>query len=67
MSSLAWPVGATLPAHASWCACLQMKGCEAYLALCKEGSAVAACKNPGVAPNVMWTYETKDQVDVSAG
>lgn len=41
----------------------KMKGCEAWLALCKpEGSVVGACKSPGVAPEVMWTYETKAQV-----
>ena len=31
----------------------KMKGCEAYNALCAPGSAVAACKNPGVAPAIV--------------
>lgn len=32
----------------------KMRGCEAWLALCgAEGSVVAMCKNPGVAPGVL--------------
>lgn len=45
-----------------------MKGCEAYLALCGvENSTVAACKAPGPIPDVLWTYDTKQNGGRAAG
>jgi len=42
----------------------RMKGCEAWLALCSNAtSVVAACRNPGPIPGVLWTYATKEAVD----
>ena len=42
----------------------QMKGCEAYDALCAPGTAVQQCLVPGTAPNVLTTFASKEAVDV---
>lgn len=55
------------PATAGNSTLLQMKGCEAWKALCLPAdSKVAQCKEPGAAPNVPTTYQTKKDIDVSS-
>lgn len=44
---------------------LQMKGCEAYTALCAAGSTVPACTAPGPLPGLVTTYDAKAAIDVS--
>lgn len=59
------PLGASPPAPAPLTPppSLPLQGCEAILALCTPESVVAQCFNPGPAPNVLWTYEVKQDVD----
>jgi hypothetical protein len=40
-----------------------MKGCEAYLALCSNTTAVEQCACPGPIPGGLTTFGTKDALD----
>lgn len=42
-----------------------MTGCEAYNELCASGTVVEQCLDPGVAPNVLTTFQAKASIDVS--
>lgn len=42
-----------------------MYGCEAHNALCTNTTKVQQCLQPGVAPNVPTTFQTKADIDVS--
>jgi hypothetical protein len=41
-----------------------MNGCEAHNALCGNGTVVQQCLEPGAAPNVPTTFQTKANIDV---